>query len=102
MVGQMLSVHANPQDLRQLVVITTAGEILEPLLASGHWREHAHSLWLRREFCKAKRLRQLDFAAGDDPIDAFLAHRRKEARRSKRAASDVARVQHERAAKPPG
>jgi hypothetical protein len=36
-------------------------------------------------------------AAGDDPIEAFLEYRRKEARRSKRAASDVARVQHERA-----
>lgn len=70
---------------------------MEPLLASGPWRDHAHSLWLRRAFFKAKRERQLDFAEGDDPIEAFLALRRKEARRSKRAASDVARVQHERA-----
>jgi putative transposase len=97
LVGQTLRVHADPQDLRQLVVTTPFGEILEPLLASGPWREHAHSLWLRRAFFKAKRQRQLDFAAGDDPIEAFLAHRRKEARRSKRAASDIARVQHERA-----
>ena len=67
----------------------------------AHAHEHAHSLWLRRAFFKAKRLRQLDFAAGDDLIEAFLAHRRKEARGSKRAASDVARVQHERAAKRP-
>ena len=97
LVGQTLRVHADPQDLRQLVVTSTSGEILEPLLASGPWREHAHSLWLRRAFFKAKRQRQLDFASGDDPIEAFLAHRRKEARRSKRAASDIARVQHERA-----
>ena len=97
LVGQQLRVHADPQDLRQLVVSTSAGEILEPLLASGPWRNHAHSLWLRRAFFKAKRERQLDFADGDDPIEAFLAHRRKEARRSKRAASDIARVQHERA-----
>ena len=97
LVGQQLRVHADPQDLRQLVVSTSSGEILEPLLASGPWRNHAHSLWLRRAFFKAKRQRQLDFADGDDPIEAFLAHRRKEARRSKRAASDIARVQHERA-----
>ena len=66
-------------------------------------REHAyaHSLWLRRAFFRDKRLRQLDFAAGDGPIEAFLAHWRKEALRSRRAASDVARVQHERAAKRP-
>jgi hypothetical protein len=97
LVGQLLRVHADPQDLRQLVVATTSGEIMEPLLASGPWRDHAHSLWLRRAFFKAKRQRQLDFAEGDDPIEAFLAHRRKEARRSKRAASDIARVQHESA-----
>lgn len=97
LVGQLLRVHADPEDLRQLVVATTSGEIMEPLLASGPWRDHAHSLWLRRAFFKAKRERQLDFAEGDDPIEAFLALRRKEARRSKRAASDVARVQHERA-----
>jgi len=78
-----LHVHASSQDLRQLVVVTTAGEILEPLLASGPWREHPHSQWLRRAFFKAKRLRQLDFAAGDDPIEAFLAHRRKEAHHSR-------------------
>lgn len=97
LVGQLLHVHADPQDLRQVIVTTSSGEIMEPLLASGPWRDHAHSLWLRRAFFKAKRQRQLDFAAGDDPIEAFLEHRRKEARRSKRAASDVSRVQHERA-----
>lgn len=92
LVGQLLHVHADPQDLRQVIVTTSSGEIMEPLLASGPWRDHAHSLWLRRAFFKAKRQRQLDFAAGDDPIEAFLEHRRKEARRSKRAASDVSRV----------
>jgi len=97
LVGQHLRVHADPQDLRQLVATTATGEILEPLMASGPWRDHAHSLWLRRAFFKAKRQRQLDFAEGDDPIEAFLTYRRKEARRSKRAASDIARIEHERA-----
>jgi putative transposase len=97
LVGQALRVHVNPYDLRQLVATTEDGEILEPLLASGPWRKHAHSLWLRQAFFKAKRKRQLEFAAGDDPIEAFLALRRKEAPKRKRAASDVARVQRERA-----
>lgn len=97
LVGQSLRVHVNPYDLRQLVTTTEDGEILEPLLASGPWRKHAHPLWLRQAFFKAKRKRQLEFAAGDDPIEAFLALRRKEATKRKRAASDVARVQRERA-----
>jgi putative transposase len=97
LVGRSLRVHADPQDLRQLVVATESGEILEPLQASGAWREHRHSLWLRRAFFKAKRQRQLDFAAGQDPIEAFLALRRKQASKSKRATTDIARVQRDRA-----
>ena len=97
LVGQSLRIHADPQDLRRLVVATESGEILEPLQASGAWREHRHSLWLRRAFFKAKRQRQLDFAAGQDPIEAFLALRRKQASKSKRASTDIARVQRDRA-----
>lgn len=97
LVGQSLRVHADPQDLRQLVVTTESGEILEPLLASGAWRDHRHSLWLRRAFFKAKRQRQLEFSAGQDPIEAFLALRRKQASKSKRASTDIARVQRDRA-----
>jgi len=97
LVGHSLRVHADPQDLRQLVVTTESGEILEPLLASGAWRAHRHSLWLRRAFFKAKRQRQLDFAMGEDPIEAFIALRRKQASKSKRASTDIARAQHDRA-----
>jgi hypothetical protein len=97
LVGKSLRVHADPQDLRQLVVTTDAGEMLEPLLASGPWREHRHSLWLRRAFFKAQRQRELDFAAGLDPIEAFLTLRRKQASKSKRAATDISRAEHERA-----
>ena len=79
------------------MVATESGEILEPLQASGAWREHRHSLWLRRAFFKAKRQRQLDFAAGQDPIEAFLALRRRQASKSKRASTDIARVQRDRA-----
>jgi putative transposase len=100
LVGQSLRVHADPQDLRQLVVTTASGEILEPLLASGAWREHRHSRWLRRAFFKAKRMRQLAFSEGEDPIEAFLALRRKQAGKSKRASTDVARIQHEGGRRP--
>lgn len=97
LVGQSLRVHADPQDLRQLVVTTGASEMLDPLLASGAWREHRHSLWLRQAFFKAQRQRQLNFAAGQDPIEGFLTLRRKQASKSKRAATDISRAEHERA-----
>jgi putative transposase len=97
LVGQSLRIHVDPQDLRQLVVTTGAGEMLDPLLASGTWREHRHSLWLRQAFFKAQRQRQLNFAAGQDPIEVFLTLRRKQAPKSKRAATDASRAEHERA-----
>ena len=95
LLGQMLHVHVDPHDLRELTAVTQTGEILDPLLASGPWRNQAHSLWLRREFFAAKRRNQLDRAAGDDPIASFVAQRKQAASKSKRAATDVARVQHE-------
>ena len=96
LVGQRLRVHVDPRDLRQLTAVTEDGHILEPLLASSVWRHEPHSLWLRREFFKAKRARELSVEDGENPIEAFVQQRRRKAGKRKRAASDVARVQHER------
>ncbi len=96
LVGQRLRVHVDPSDLRQLTAVTEDGQILQPLLASSVWRHEPHSLWLRREFFKAKRARELDVDDDQNPIEAFVQQRRRKAARAKRAASDIARVQHER------
>ncbi len=53
---------------------------------------------LRQQVFRAKRERQLEFGAGQSPIEAFLALRRKRAGKRRRAASDVAQVQREREA----
>lgn len=100
LVGHELRVHCDPADLRTLTACAPDGELMEPLQASGPWRHEPHSLWLRRAFFKAKRARQLSFAAGESPIDAFLALRRKEAPKNKRAASDMARAQRDRTRPP--
>ncbi|MDE1997884.1 MAG: hypothetical protein KGI52_03040 [Burkholderiales bacterium] len=95
LVGKAIHVHVDPQDLRALTAVTSDGEILEPLWASGPWRNHVHSAWLRREFFAAKRRKQLDSADGADPIASFVALRKKAASKSKRAATDVARIEKE-------
>jgi putative transposase len=100
LIGKDLRVHVDPTDLRTVLATTAQGDILEPLQASGAWRSERHSQWLRQAFYKAKRQRELDFAMGDDPIEAFLSLRKRQASKRKRAASDVARVQHERTLKP--
>jgi hypothetical protein len=99
LIGKDLRVHVDPTDLRTVLATTAQGDILEPLQASGAWRSERHSQWLRQAFYKAKRQRELDFAMGDDPIEAFLSLRKRQASKRKRAASDVARVQHERVRK---
>jgi transposase InsO family protein len=57
LVGQHLRVHVDPQDLRQLTAVTHDGQVLEPLRAASIWGIEAHTLWMRREFFKAKRAR---------------------------------------------
>jgi putative transposase len=106
LLGKKLRVYSDPSDLRTLVAVTPDGEVLEPLLASSVWRYERHSLWLRREFFKAKRTRMFDADADDDPIEAFVKQRRQAARKksgrkaSKRAASDLARAQRDRRTDP--
>jgi len=53
-------------------------------------------MWLRREFFKAKRAKELSVDEGQNPIDAFVEQRRRKAGKLKRAASDIARVQRDR------
>ena len=102
LIGQRLRVHYDPSDLRRLWVCTEDGHMLDDLFASGKWRDEPHSLRLRQQIFKAKRARELDFGPGDNPIEVFLALRRKQAAKRRRAASDIAQVQRERqTAKPP-
>lgn len=98
LIGTRLRIHVDPADLRQLTACTEDGQIMEPLLASGPWRHEPHSLRLRQLVFKAKRARELTFGPGDNPIEAFLSLRRKQAPKKRRAASDIAQVQRERRA----
>jgi len=96
LIGKQLRVYFDAKDLRTLRAFTEDGQPLQDLLASGPWRHEAHSLRLRQEVFKAKRNKQLEFVAGESPIDAFVKLRRAKAPKSRRAASDLARIQRER------
>ena len=96
LIGKQLRVYFDAKDLRFLRVFTEEGHPLQDLSASGPWRHEAHSLRLRQEVFKAKRNKQLEFVAGESPIDAFVKLRRAKAPKSRRAASDLARIQRDR------
>jgi hypothetical protein len=91
-------VHFDPRDIRSLRVGTEKGDLLDDLVASGPWRLEPHSLELRQKVFRAKRARELEFKAGESPIETYLALRRKHAGKRRRAASDIAQVQRERQA----
>ena len=101
LIGKKLRIYFDAKDIRTLRAFTQDGHPLEDLLASGPWRHEAHSLRLRQEVFKAKRDKKLTFALGESPIDAFVKLRRGAASKSRRAASDLARIQRERRDAPP-
>lgn len=102
LIGKQLRIHYDPSDLRRIWACTEDGHTLDDLFASGKWRNEPHSLRLRQQIFKAKRASELDFGPADNPIEVFLALRRKQAAKRRRAASDIAQVQRERqTAKPP-
>ena len=96
LIGKQLRVYFDAKDLRALRAFTEEGHPLHDLSASGPWRHEPHSLRLRQEVFKAKRDKQLAFVAGESPIEAFVKLRRSKAPKSRRAASDLARLQRER------
>lgn len=96
LIGKQLRVYFDAKDLRTLRAFTEDGQPLQDLSASGPWRHEPHSLRMRQEVFKAKRNKQLEFVTGESPIDAFVKLRRAKAPKSRRAASDLARIQRER------
>ena len=100
LIGKQLRVYFDAKDLRTLGVFTEEGHPLQDLSASGPWRHEPHSLRLRQEVFKARREKQLAFVAGESPIEAFVKLRRAKAPKSRRAASDLARVQRDRRGAP--
>lgn len=96
LVGEVVRLHADPYDLRRVTVVTQTGEILEPLLAAGAWGHHPHSIWVRRQCFATKREKQHQAnLQQDDPIGDFVAQRRKAAKTSKRAATELAKALHQ-------
>ena len=96
LIGKQLRVYFDAKDLRTLRAFTEDGHHLHDLSASGPWRHEPHSLRLRQEVFKAKREKKLAFLTGESPIEAFVKLRRSKASKSRRAASDLARVQLDR------
>jgi len=91
LIGQPLLVYMNADDLRCVRAFLADGTELGVLEAQGAWRVVPHNLKLRQEILKLhgdRRARPL----GSNPIEAYIQAKLAEARKTRKAASDLAQA----------
>lgn len=92
LLGKDLRIYYNSDDLRTVRAFLADGTELGILKAQGAWGEVAHDLTLRREIMKLRGRKRLTFAISHEFIDRFVEDKKAKAKKSRRAASDLART----------
>ncbi len=87
LIGRKLRIYANVKDLRQVKAFFDDGTELGILTAARAWAFTPHSLRMRKEIMRLRRLGKLRYGDGDDPVQVYLNHLKKRAMRDKRAAN---------------
>ncbi|GJH36359.1 hypothetical protein CBA19CS91_26400 [Paraburkholderia hospita] len=83
----------NADDLRSVRAFVATGEELGVLEAQGAWGIVPHNLKLRREILKQSGKRRRHIAAIDpNPIEAYVQQKLKQARKTRKAATEFAHV----------
>jgi len=90
--GQELRVYYNSQDLRTVRAFAADGAELGVLKAQGAWGEIAHDLKLRQEIIRQRGRKRLSGALTRDFLSVFVERKLVHAKRSRRAASELAQV----------
>ena len=98
--GRELRVYYNSQDLRTVRAFTADGAEIGMLKAQGAWGEIAHDLKLRQEIIRQRGRKRLSGAMSRDFLHLFVKRKLADAKRSRRAASELAHVLHALAAAP--
>lgn len=76
LIGTKILIYFDPQDLRFVQAFLPSGAELGPLQANAPWHRTAHSLRLRREILRLKRVKDLTYGDADDPVAAYLESKR--------------------------
>jgi hypothetical protein len=82
----------NADDLRCVRAFLADGTELGVLEAQGAWRVMPHNLTLRREIMNVKENKHTRNMADGNPIEAYVQTKVADAKKSRRAASDLAQV----------
>src|SRR5260370_37314193 len=89
LIGQPLLVYMNADDLRCVRAFLADGTELGVLEAQGAWSVKPHNLKLRQEILK---LHGNKSTLGTNPIEAYVQAKLAEARKTRKAASDLAQA----------
>lgn len=92
LLGKDLRVYYNNDDLRTVRAFLADGSELGTSRHKVPWGEISHDLKLRREIMKLRGKKRLAFTVTQEFIDRFVEEKRKTAKHSRRAASDLARM----------
>jgi putative transposase len=90
--GRELRVYYNSQDLRVVRAFASDGAEIGVLKAQGAWGEIAHDLKLRQEIIRQRGRKRLSGALSRDFLHLFVERKLADAKRSRRAASELAHV----------
>jgi len=100
LLGRELRVYYNSSDLRTVRAFLADGSELGILKAQGAWGEISHDLKLRREIVKLRAKKRLAFTVTQEFMDRFVEEKKKKAKHSRRAASDLERTMRALASAP--
>ena len=88
--GKQLRCYYNNQDLRTVRAFLPDGTEIGLLKAQGMWGEIVHDLKLRKEIMKLRGKKRLAHALSEQFLEQWIEDKRKQAKSSRRAASQLA------------
>ncbi|OBR50549.1 helix-turn-helix domain containing protein [Paraburkholderia tropica] len=92
LIGQHLLIYMNADDLRSVRAFLPDGMELGILEAQGAWRVAPHNLKLRQQILKQAGRRQRNASLGLNPIEAYVDEKMRRAKKTRRAATELAHV----------
>lgn len=101
LVGRKLVIFVNREDLRRVKAFFDNGEELGDLIARGGWVLRPHDLATRKAINHLRIRKLIHFLETDDPVEAYYAYLAEQAPKSRKARTQIARIQKQSESAPP-
>ncbi|CAE6818088.1 hypothetical protein R75461_05970 [Paraburkholderia nemoris] len=86
-IGKPLRVYFDPDDMRVVSAFLENGEEIGPLRAARPWDQTPHSLRLRQEILRLKRLGEIQYDESSDPVEVYLKYQQRKSRSKRKRVS---------------